>query len=206
MAPERRVERRRLATRQRLVRSALALFASHGVYETTVEDITEAADVGKGTFYEHFPSKTAIIEHLLREGFQALRHHCRRQVQPGAPRTQRLQRLLAAQIRFFESRRDLLILFHQIRGMLKLQPHEMRQLQRTYLDYVGFLAEEIAESLDQRRYSKATVHQIACAMAGFVTGYLSYLVVTGASAVRARDVSVPCRIFLHGIAGNDRPH
>src|SRR5580700_5580481 len=56
-----RRERRSAETRERLFRSALDLFAQKGFTETTVEDITEAADVGKGTFFNYFPSK----DHLL---------------------------------------------------------------------------------------------------------------------------------------------
>ncbi len=56
-----RRERRRRETRERLFRAALRLFAERGFTATTVEDITEAADVGKGAFYNYFPSK----EHLL---------------------------------------------------------------------------------------------------------------------------------------------
>jgi len=41
--------------------SALHLFAQKGFAETTVEDITEAADVGKGTFFNYFPSKDHIL-------------------------------------------------------------------------------------------------------------------------------------------------
>jgi AcrR family transcriptional regulator len=56
-----RRERRRLETRDRLYRAALELFGERGFLETTVEDITEAADVGKGTFFNYFPTK----EHIL---------------------------------------------------------------------------------------------------------------------------------------------
>lgn len=56
-----RRERRSAETRERLFRSALQLFAQKGFEETTVEDITEAADVGKGTFFNYFPSKDHIL-------------------------------------------------------------------------------------------------------------------------------------------------
>jgi AcrR family transcriptional regulator len=56
-----RRERRSAETRERLFRSALDLFARKGFTETTVEDITEAADVGKGTFFNYFPSKDHIL-------------------------------------------------------------------------------------------------------------------------------------------------
>jgi len=58
--PSRR-ERRSAELRERLFRAALQLFASKGYAETTVEDITEAADVGKGTFFNYFPSKERLL-------------------------------------------------------------------------------------------------------------------------------------------------
>src|SRR5882762_5509796 len=59
-APDRR-QRRSAEIRERLFRAALKLFAEKGFAETTVEDVTNAADVGKGTFFNYFPSK----EHIL---------------------------------------------------------------------------------------------------------------------------------------------
>ncbi len=56
-----RRQRRSAEIRERLFRAALALFAKKGYAETTVEDITEAADVGKGTFFNYFPSKDHIL-------------------------------------------------------------------------------------------------------------------------------------------------
>jgi AcrR family transcriptional regulator len=59
--PHNRRERRSVETREALFRAALDLFARKGFAETTVEDITEAADVGKGTFFNYFPSKDHIL-------------------------------------------------------------------------------------------------------------------------------------------------
>ena len=53
--------RRSAELRERIFRSALDLFAQKGFLETTVEDITNAADVGKGTFFNYFPSKDHIL-------------------------------------------------------------------------------------------------------------------------------------------------
>jgi AcrR family transcriptional regulator len=56
-----RRERRAAETRLRLFRSALQLFAERGFPNVTIEDITEAADVGKGTFFNYFASKDQIL-------------------------------------------------------------------------------------------------------------------------------------------------
>lgn len=56
-----RRERRAAETRLRLFRTALQLFADRGFSSVTVEDITEAADVGKGTFFNYFESKDHVL-------------------------------------------------------------------------------------------------------------------------------------------------
>ena len=53
--------RRAAETRLRLFRSALRLFAERGFFNVTVEDITEAADVGKGTFFNYFETKDHVL-------------------------------------------------------------------------------------------------------------------------------------------------
>jgi AcrR family transcriptional regulator len=59
--PPNRRERQSVERRERLFRAALDLFARKGFAETTVEDITNAADLGKGTFFNYFPSKEHIF-------------------------------------------------------------------------------------------------------------------------------------------------
>lgn len=61
LAPSDRRQRRSAELRERIFRAALDLFAKKGFAQTTVEDITNAADVGKGTFFNYFPSKDHIL-------------------------------------------------------------------------------------------------------------------------------------------------
>lgn len=56
-----RRERRKKETRQQIFQAAMKLFERKGIFSTTVEEITDAADVGKGTFFNYFPSKEAIL-------------------------------------------------------------------------------------------------------------------------------------------------
>ncbi|MGC1371371.1 MAG: TetR/AcrR family transcriptional regulator [Candidatus Sulfotelmatobacter sp.] len=56
-----RRQRHGTETRVRLFRCALKLFAERGYPNVTVEDITEAADVGKGTFFNYFESKDQVL-------------------------------------------------------------------------------------------------------------------------------------------------
>lgn len=56
-----RRERRCEETRERIFRTALQLFAERGFSAATIESITEAADVGKGTFFNYFENKESLL-------------------------------------------------------------------------------------------------------------------------------------------------
>lgn len=59
---ETRGARRKRETRDKLLAAAFRLIAERGVDAVAINDITEAADVGFGSFYNYFPSKEAIHE------------------------------------------------------------------------------------------------------------------------------------------------
>lgn len=60
-APKSRSERRREDTRRRLMRATYEIIAARGMEGLVIQDITEAADVGYGSFYNHFTSKEAVV-------------------------------------------------------------------------------------------------------------------------------------------------
>jgi AcrR family transcriptional regulator len=59
--PPRDGERKRDATRKRLLDRALALFEDRGVEATTMRDIARAAKLSLGAAYYYFPSKEALV-------------------------------------------------------------------------------------------------------------------------------------------------
>ncbi|MBS1862617.1 MAG: helix-turn-helix transcriptional regulator [Actinobacteria bacterium] len=64
--PTRR-QRRREETRAGLIAAAQKLFARQSIEATAIAEITEAADVGFGSFYNYFDSKEEIAEAVLAE-------------------------------------------------------------------------------------------------------------------------------------------
>ncbi len=76
LLPGRR-ERRKAETRERLFRAAMRLFAERGFFETTTENITEAADVGLGTFFNYFPSKHHVFTVLSEKQIEKVKAACR---------------------------------------------------------------------------------------------------------------------------------
>jgi AcrR family transcriptional regulator len=126
-----RRERRAAETRVKLFRSALALIAERGLANVTVEDITEAADVGKGTFFNYFPTK----EHVL-----------------GVMAEIQLGKLEEAAVRVAAGNEPLHTVLHRLVQRLAEEPGRSPRLARALLS--SFLGNESVRDILKRRMAE----------------------------------------------------
>lgn len=68
--PKLRLERRTQRTRQVLQQAFKELVQAKGFTATSVRDITERADLNRGTFYLHYTDKYELTEELVRDVFR----------------------------------------------------------------------------------------------------------------------------------------
>lgn len=116
-----RVERKQQQTRARLLHVALGLFHEEGIYWTKIEDITERADIGKGTFYKYLPTKEAVLLALLQHGLEELSAQIRERTRSGLDESQIIEQVIDAQFDFYLQRPEYLLLFHQVK------PHRLER-------------------------------------------------------------------------------
>ena len=167
-----RVERRKARTNKRLLEVARRLVSEKGIYWAKIEDITELADQGKGTFYKYFDSKEAIICALLKEGLDKLTSKTEEAVQLVAAGPKILSAAIEARVDFFLRCPEYLLFFHQVRGMMQLQVGVANDLLAIYNAHLDRLAELVkpAMSVDQL----GSAQDIARAMAAYTSGVLTY--------------------------------
>ncbi len=67
-----RVARKQEAARRRLIDAAMDVIAERGVEGLRIREITDAADVGFGSFYSHFATKEELAEAVVVEYLGAL--------------------------------------------------------------------------------------------------------------------------------------
>jgi AcrR family transcriptional regulator len=64
-APVSRIERRKTEFRDRITDAALKLFAENGVADTSLASIIIKADIAHKTFFNHFPTKDHLLQHIV---------------------------------------------------------------------------------------------------------------------------------------------
>jgi AcrR family transcriptional regulator len=170
-----RQQRRRTATRAKLMDAAREVFAQKGLDLARIDEITERADVGKGTFYYHFRTKerliALLIENLLGELTQTLEEEC----SPLEDLGEMLDRIITVHIRFFSNRWEDFVLYYQGRADLTLQ-EGYKGIESPFLRYLETIERLVDSRIDQQ-VPPAALRRIACAVAGFVSGYYSFAVI-----------------------------
>ena len=76
-----RVERRRARVRQRILEVVEKLTEARGIDDVTIDDIAEAADVARRTFYHYFESKHDVLVPIARARTRALNRRIDRSVE-----------------------------------------------------------------------------------------------------------------------------
>ncbi len=200
-----RTKRRHAQSFENLVQAGLAVIGQRGLYETTVEHITEAADVGKGTFYAHFHSKEDLIAHLVRHGVDELISAAATQSRTDASPGARLATLILGQLQALGRRRDLVVLLHQVRGLLIRQPEARHRLRQEYRRYVRFLMGECRLALGLSSLSRSDACTLACAVAGFVAGTLSFEMLMRGNRGNVLSLARPVNAFADGVVARYAP-
>ena len=172
-----RVQKRAKRTRKKLKDAALDVFSEQSIDATTVEDITEKADVGKGTLYQHFEDKEEIVVMLIEEAVDHLIKRIR--AYDPAPETleDMLEHLLNAHYEFSVDAAEEFLLLFQGKVLLRLQSDTLDELEEPYMRYLEEIENQVSSYLSPR-IDPLKVRRLACAVAGFVFGFFSFAMIS----------------------------
>ncbi len=168
-----RVARRALKTRQRLLESALSVFTQHGIDACSIEDITEKADVGKGTFYRHFDDKRDVLLSLAEAAAKDLVTALRETSLESAALPEALNRLMAAEAAWYHRRSDGFRLLLQVNAMLTVQPPNAAELRGPFITVIAAI-EDLVRPLATAPADAAGLRRLAMAVLSVPFGALAF--------------------------------
>jgi AcrR family transcriptional regulator len=106
-AAEGRRERKKREVRERISDAARQLFLERGFVATTVEQIARSADVAQATFFNYFPSKSAVLGEMTGEVFERIEELVNEQLARPASAQDRIRRFADAVATEIEQTRGL---------------------------------------------------------------------------------------------------
>lgn len=121
-----RTERKKEETREKIIAAAMQIFRRRGFDAATMEEIAAAADVAKGTLYNYFPVKEAILDEYIKRSFSARNAEWIVQMRRLPGTAARMAWLLGELMEGVQAQREIFEKYfsYRIRQMLALKPDE----------------------------------------------------------------------------------
>jgi len=110
-------QRMREASRRRILKSALRLFATHGYAGTSIRMIARAAGISVGLLYNYFPSKADLLGALFEESMRDVQASFASAEAASAP-AERIERLVRSSFEILDANRD----FWRMSYGVRMQP------------------------------------------------------------------------------------
>ena len=102
---EEEIERRR----HEIFHSSVALILKQGFAGTSMQEIAQAAGVGKSTLYDYFPTKDHVLLFVLEEELDILHEQSKGIAAQDSPLEEKLTRILEKQLEFLLNNKNFLV-------------------------------------------------------------------------------------------------
>jgi AcrR family transcriptional regulator len=89
-----RRERKKTESRERIYRTAVKLFRTKGFEATNIEDITEAVDVSRNTFFNYYAGKNSVLHEIARRTVGYYEEMLEKELESSEHVTVKIKRLL----------------------------------------------------------------------------------------------------------------
>ena len=200
-----RNKRRKINTRNKIIRASYKIFSKKGLFRATLDEITEEADVGKGTIYYHFRNKLHLASYLTKKSIEELLTYCKQEIDGIEDPCELIKKLINAHFTFFEKKRALFDVLFFIRGALHqdFESRYIRKMQSDYEKYINFLAHTFDDGIEKGVFRPFNSVNQAYVLHGTIIGFISQWIINERKGPFVDKAEVISETFLRGIVATE---
>jgi AcrR family transcriptional regulator len=166
------MQTRSLETREKILSTCYQLFLQQGYDTTGVAQICETAQISKGAFYHHFPSKRDVFMTLLEDWLHRVDAQFEKIQQETSSTPQQLK-LMSAELNSVFSEADQLPMFLEIWIQSMRDPSISKKTIAPYYKYLGFFEEVFKNGIADGSITKTSdAHLSSRLMVAFALGMI----------------------------------
>ncbi len=164
------MQQRSLATRTKLLDAALICFAADGYNAATVDAICSQAEVSKGAFYHHFPTKHGIFLALLHGWLKTVDGGLAASQQDTVPET--LRRMISMLPTIFIAADDHIVMFLEFWLRANRDQEIWSATIAPYRRYTAFFADLVEQGIAEGSFAPVDAQVVARMMMSMTIGFL----------------------------------
>jgi AcrR family transcriptional regulator len=190
-------------TREKIMTAALEVFSAKGFHGTTVDEIAERAELGKGTVYRHFHSKKGLFSELIRSKVAELEQAVAGAIDPRADVLAVIEGYLTIYFAFFDRNRDL------YKVLIQEQSDFGAEVKALYigniLKKVPLLKRKILQATKSGLLKQMDFHTVFYGVMGFIDGIMQKWLASDGEYSLVDDLPTVIETVFYGFVNPELP-
>jgi len=190
-------------TREKIMTAALEVFSTKGFHGTTVDEIAERAELGKGTVYRHFHSKKGLFSELIRSKVAELEQAVAGAIDPRADVLAVIEGYLTIYFAFFDCNRDL------YKVLIQEQSDFGAEVKALYigniLKKVPLLKRKILQATKSGLLKQMDFHTVFYGVMGFIDGIMQKWLASDGEYSLVDDLPTVIETVFYGFVNPELP-
>ena len=188
-------------TREKILAAALEVFSAKGFHGTTVDEVAERAELGKGTVYRHFHSKKGLFSELIRLKVNELENTVSGAIDPQADVLEIIETYLRIYFAFFDRNRDL------YRILIQEQSDFGAEVKALYigniLKRVPLLKRKILLAARKGHLKQMDFHTVFYGVMGFIDGVMQKWLASEGEYSLADEIPTIIETIFYGFVNRE---
>jgi TetR/AcrR family transcriptional regulator len=201
-----RKEREYLAHREEIMRAAERVFGAKGFFQTTMNEISAAAEFGTGTLYKYFKSKEDLYFTLIDEKVGEINRLVITELNREGPPGEKIAKTLHLQIDFIERNRDFFRIYTSERNRFEwtVKDDMGAKIHHKMVDYIQTLAQVMEEGIKEGEFKAFNPLDLAHALVGIVNSFLFEWLISPQPYPITLKIDTILEIFFKGVQPTER--
>ncbi|NQS88405.1 TetR/AcrR family transcriptional regulator [Patescibacteria group bacterium] len=183
-----------------IMEAAESIFAEKGFYLTTVEEIAQKADLGKGTIYLHFENKRGLFLSIIERKLDILLKKIEEGIKEGDSPAEKIRLATEIHFKFLEKNRNFFKIIHIFSNQFKKGMGEelFKKVVVKNSRYLEILQTLIERATKKKEIKSLNSKKLAVILVGIVHSLTVYWISQNEKDSLSMDHSLAWEIFWQG--------
>jgi len=184
----------------KILEAAESIFAEKGFYLTTVEEIAQKADLGKGTIYLHFENKRGLFLSVIERKLDILLKKIERGIKKGKSPAEKIRLATEIHLKFLEKNRNFFKIIHIFSNQFKKGMGEelFKKVAAKNSRYLEILQDLIEQAIKGGEIKPLNSKKLAVILVGIVHSLTVYWISQNEKGSLFKDHLLAWEIFWEG--------
>lgn len=196
-------EKKKIETKNRIFEVSGKLFKAKGFDNTTIDEVTKEAGIAKGTFFNYFPTKEALIFYFAEQKAELVYDLTENRDMKHLPTKERIKKFLVVLAESYEKDKELTkLLFFEYRRYIENSRPMLDKDRSPHYRLIKVLLDLLQEGVEKREVKESIEIRMAAETLNAVYFHTLMMWLRSENDLSfSRDISAKIDLLFEGIGG-----